>query len=75
MHRVWGAYSFKLFQISLTEKISSRTSKEREGGLSLPGESIYIANVIYMYILKFPKNVTIKMTFFGDNFCFGSTGV
>ena len=48
MHRVWGAYSFKLFQISLTEKISSRTSKEREGGLSLPGESIYIANVIFV---------------------------
>ena len=48
MHRVWGAYSFKLFQTSLTEKISSRTSKEREGGLSLPGESIYIANVIFV---------------------------
>ena len=72
-----GRPCFKLFQISLTAKISSRTSKEREGGLSLSGQAyknLHNQRNLCMYsvdILKFPKKVTIKIKFFCDNFCFG----
>ena len=56
-----GRSCFKLFQISLTGKISSRTSKEREGGLSLSGKAyknLHSQRDLCMYsvdILKFPK--------------------
>ena len=59
---------------------NQKQNVQRKGGWPEFAGRIYIYSQrnLCMYsvdILKFPKKVTIKMTFFGDNFCFGSTGV